>query len=203
MEASKTKTVKRPFLSSPGKIIKRSIFLGLIWVLIHCLWATIVGLRDFKGQADLAIVLGNEVYKDGSLSPWLRGRVDAALNLYRNKQVKKILVSGGVGDSKFPEGDGMRNYLLQQGVPAQDIFTDNEGDNSYLTAKNFITLNQKEHFRSVVVVSSFFHLLRCRYIVKKLGFENVATDHSRNYYWKDIFYLMREFPAYYKYMLVY
>ncbi|MBO9634200.1 MAG: YdcF family protein [Chitinophagaceae bacterium] len=195
--------MKRPSSSTLGKIFWRTILAGLIWMIIHCSWATIVGLRDFTGQADVAIVLGNEVYKDGSLSPWLRGRVNAALVLYRNKQVKKIMVSGGVGDSKFPEGDGMRNYLVQQGVPEQDIFTDNEGDNSYLTAKNFIVLNQQEHFRSAVVVSSFFHVLRCRHIVKKLGFENVATDHSRNYYWKDILYLMREFPAFYKYMLVY
>lgn len=148
-------------------------------------------------------MLGNEVYKDGSLSPWLKGRVDAALALYRNKQVKRIFVSGGVGDSKFPEGDAMRNYLVQQGVPPEDIFTDNEGDNSYLTAKNFIALNEKEHFRSAVVVSSYFHVLRSKYIVQKLGFENVSGDHSRAYFGKDILGLMREFPAFYKYVLVY
>ncbi|WP_127127672.1 YdcF family protein [Pseudoflavitalea rhizosphaerae] len=185
------------------RLLKRCISLVLLWMIVHCTWATVVGLQDFRTQADVAIVLGNEAYSDGSLSPWLKGRVDAALRLYRNQQVKMIMVSGGIGESGFPEGDAMRNYLVEQGVPAKDIFTDNKGDNSYFTAKNFIALNQQEHFRSAVVVSSWFHVLRCRYIVKKLGFENVATDHSRAYFWKDIFGLVREFPAYYKYMLVY
>lgn len=186
-----------------SKVFRRSLLLVFIWMVIHCSWAAIVGLRDFKGNADVAIVLGNTVYRDGSLSPWLKGRVDAALTLYRNKQVRKIMVSGGTGDSGYPEGDAMRDYLLQQGVPSGDIFTDNEGANSYLTAKNFMTLNQVYHFRSAVVVSSWFHVLRCKYIVKKLGFENVEGDHSRSYFGKDVLYVMREFPAFYKYMLVY
>lgn len=172
-------------------------------MVIHCSWAAIVGLRDFKGQADVAIVPGSEVYRDGSLSPWLKGRVDAALALYRKGQVNKIFVSGGVGDSQFPEGDAMRNYLEQQGVPLQDIFTDNEGDNTYLTAKHFIALNEKEHFRSAVAVSSYYHMLRSKYIIQKMGFKNLSTDHSRAYFGKDILSLMREFPAFYKYMLVY
>jgi len=186
-----------------SKIFRRGLLLLLTWMVIHCTWATIVGLRPFKGKADVAIVLGNQVYKDGTLSPWLRGRVDAALNLYQNKQVKKIFVSGGIGDTKFPEGDGMRNYLVQKGVPDSVIIVDNLGDNSYHTAKNFITLNEKEHFDAAVVVSSYYHILRCKYIIKKLGYENVASDYSRSFFWQDMIGLVREFPAFYKYMLVY
>lgn len=186
-----------------SKIFWRGLLLIFIWMVVHSTWAAIVGLRDFKGNADVAVVLGNEAFADGSLSPWLKGRVDAALTLYRNQQVKKIFVSGGIGDSEFPEGDAMRNYLLQHGVPASDIFTDNEGNNSYLTAKNFITLNRQEHFRSAVVVSSWYHVLRCKYIVKKLGFDNVEGEHSTTYFGRDIISLLREFPAYYKYMIVY
>lgn len=70
-----------------SRFFLRILYLVFIWMIVHCNWATIVGLRDFKGQADVAIVPGN------------------------------------------------------------------------LTAKNFITLNQTEHFRSAVAVSSFFHLL--------------------------------------------
>ncbi|NML21776.1 YdcF family protein [Pseudoflavitalea sp. G-6-1-2] len=185
------------------KWIKRVLQLLVLWVAVHCSIAAIVGLRSFDGKADVAIVLGNEVYKDGTLSPWLRGRVDAALHLYNNHQVKKIFVSGGIGDSGYPEGDAMRNYLIQQGVPVADIITDNLGNNSYLTAKNFVEANQQLKYESAVAVSSWFHVLRCKYILQKLGVKKVYGDHSRSYFGKDILYLLREFPAYYKYMLVY
>ena len=186
-----------------SKIFWRTLLGIFIWMVIHSIVVARVGMRSFEGKADVAIVLGNEVYKDGTLSPWLRGRVDAALNLYKKQQVKKIFVSGGIGESKYPEGDAMRDYLIQQGVPVSDIFTDNLGNNSYLTAKNFMELNQQQHFQSAVAVTSWFHVLRSKYIIQKLGFRNVYGDHSRSYFGKDILYLLREFPAYYKYMLAY
>lgn len=175
----------------------------LAWFFLHCLWVVQDGMRDFKGQADVAIVLGSTVFKDGSLSPWLQGRVDAALDLYRNHQVKKIFVSGGIGTSDYPEGDGMRHYLLEQGVPDSAIVVDNYGNNSYLTAKNFLTWNQTAQCRSAVVATSFYHITRSKYIVKKMGLSAVEGDCSKYSAIKDWFGLTREFPAFYKYWLVY
>lgn len=182
----------------------RILFLvGLTWFLVHCSWVTWDGLRPFTGSADVAVVLGNAVNKDGTLSPWLQGRVDAALQLYRNKQVKKIFVSGGIGKSKFPEGDAMRNYLVSHGVDSSLVIVDNEGSNSYLTAKHLVELREKGHFSSAVLVSSFYHITRCKYITRKLGFVNVSGDYSRTFFWQDAFGLAREFVAFYKYVLVY
>ncbi len=79
--------------------------------------------------------------------PGCRGRVDEALRLYRNRQVHKLFVSGGIGKTRYPEGDGMRNYLVAKGVPTEDIIVDNEGDNSYLTARNFQNLNKQGNFK--------------------------------------------------------
>lgn len=177
--------------------------LFLAWFFLHCLWVVKDGMHGFSGQADVAIVLGSTVFRDGSLSPWLKGRVDAALQLYRNKQVKKIFVSGGIGTSDYPEGDGMHQYLLSQGVPDSAILVDNYGNNSYLTAKNFLSWNHGAHNRSAVVVTSFYHVTRSKYIVKKLGFPTVGGDWSKYSALKDWFGLAREFPAFYKYWLVY
>src|SRR5688572_27829007 len=99
----------------------------LAWFFLHCLWVVWDGFREPATHADIAVVLGNTVYADGTLSPWLKGRVDEALRLYRNGRVKQIFVSGGTGTSFYPEGDGMRNYLVQQGVPDKDILVDNFG----------------------------------------------------------------------------
>jgi vancomycin permeability regulator SanA len=175
----------------------------LAWFFVHCLWVVKDGFRDFTGRADIAIVFGSTAFADGSLSPWLKGRVDEGLRLYRNKQVKKIMVSGGIGTSDYPEGDAMRNYLVQQGVPKEDIWVDNEGDNSYLTAVNFLSFNRTTGYTSAVVVSSYYHITRCKYIVKKLGFPHVEGATSGYRAVKDWYGLAREFPALYKYWWMY
>jgi vancomycin permeability regulator SanA len=182
---------------------RAAALLFLAWFFLHCLWVVKDGMRDFTGQADVAIVLGSTVFKDGSLSPWLKGRVDAALQLYRNHQVKKIFVSGGIGTSDYPEGDGMQHYLLAQGVPDSAILVDNYGNNSYLTAKNFQAWNETAPYQSAVVVTSYYHVTRCKYIMSKLGSPAAGGASSEYRAVKDWWGLLREFPAFYKYMLVY
>jgi len=185
------------------KVIKRCIIVFLLWFLIHCVYISIDGLKNFSGKADIAIVLGSTVLDDGSVSPWLKGRVDKALQLYKNGQVKKIFVSGAIDQNHFAEGDIMKNYLLQNGVDSTDVITDNKGVNSYHTAVNFINLNRDNKYSNCVLVTSFYHVSRCKYILRKLGFENVKSDHSEYFSLRDSFKLFREFFAFYKYVLVY
>lgn len=186
--------------------LKRFILFISIWLIIHSAYITYDGLNDYKGKADVAVVLGNHVYADGSLSSWLQGRVDKALELYKDGRVKKIFVSGGISkkeDGGYPEGDAMRNYLIRKGVASTDIIADNAGINTFYTAKNFIDWNNDQHYSSVLVVSQFFHATRTKYIFKKLGYKNVFSASSEAYRINDVIGLLREVPAFYKYMLLY
>lgn len=103
-----------------NKWVKRIAVLLLVWLCLHITYITIDGCYDYQGRADVAIILGNHVFADGHLSPWLKGRVDKALDLYRQGRVKKIFASGGISENpegNYPEGDAMKNYLQQQGFP--------------------------------------------------------------------------------------
>ncbi len=174
------------------------------WFLIHITYVTYDGLRDYKGNADVGIILGSPVFADSTLSPWLQGRVDEAIKLYKEKRIIKIFASGGDGkDYGVREGDAMKKYLKEKGVPLNDIIVDNDGNNSFLTAKDFIKLNDSLHFSSAIVVTSFYHITRCKYIIKKLGFKNVEGCASEKYFFKDGYGLFREFFAFYKYLIFY
>lgn len=195
---------KRSFFRN--KWLKRIVIVLLLWIVVHVAWITIDGMRDNCTQADVAIILGNTVFHNYRLSSWLQGRVDVALQLYKQGKVKKIFASGGISrpeDGGCPEGDAMKKYLVAHGVPAGDVIADNKGQNTYLTAKNFIDWNKDQHYTSAVVVSQFYHITRSKYILHKLGFEQVQQASSRAYAWDDITATLREVPAFYKYMLVY
>ena len=183
--------------------LRIAILIGLAWFFLHCLWVVYDGMQPFKGKADVAVVLGTTVFIDGTVSPWLQGRIDEALCLYRNGQVKKIFVSGGYFTSGYAEGDAMQYYLLDRGVDSSDIIVDNYGDNTYLTARNLIAWNEKAQYSSAVAVSSFYHLTRTKYIFRKLGFKNISTSGSNAYFWADWHGLTREFLAFYYYLLKY
>ncbi len=189
-----------------NKWLRRITLFMLTWISIHIIYITADGLHDYDGKADVAIILGNQVYADGHLSSWLQGRVDEALLLYKQGKVKMIYASGGISkneDGDYPEGDGMKKYLLQHGVPEAAVVADNHGQNTFLTAKDFIAWNQSYHYTSAIVVSQFYHITRSKYILHKLGFSNVYNAASKKYFIADIIGTLREVPAFYKYMIMY
>ena len=187
-----------------NKKIKAAFYLLIAWFVLHTTYVCYDGLHNYRGNAEVAIILGNEVYADSSLSPWLKGRVDKALELYQQKRVKKIFASGGPGEFGVAEGDAMKAYLIKRNVPAEDIIADNKGKNTYFTAKDFLALNDSLHFLSAIAVTSFYHITRTKYIIKKLGFKNVrGVSSDAIFLSKDWFALIREFFAFYKYMIFY
>jgi vancomycin permeability regulator SanA len=177
-----------------------------LWVVLHLAYIIVDGTRDYAGSADVAVILGNRVFPDGSMSSWLKGRVDKALELYRQGRVRKIYASGGYypeEEGVHREGDVMKAYLIAQGVKDSDVVADNQGQNSYLTAVDFLKWNQGQHFNSVIVVSQFYHITRCKYIFHKMGATQVYGASSDSCTWSDIIPTLREVPAFYKYLLAY
>ncbi len=73
-------------------------------------------------EAYTAIVLGAYVSKSGYLSGILQDRVETAIELYKQKKVKRFLLSGDHGRTDYDEVNSMRNYLLKKGIKTEDIF---------------------------------------------------------------------------------
>ena len=97
----------------------------------------------------------------------------------------------------------MKQYLVQQGVPAEDEIADNDGKNTYFTAEDYLKWNEKEKYQSVIIVSQFYHITRCKYIFHKVGIPHLHHVSSDVYSWRDIPGTIREVPAFYKYLILY
>jgi vancomycin permeability regulator SanA len=179
------------------------LVLLVVWGVSHAAYTTIDGLHDYTGHADIAVVLGNRVYAGGRLSPLLQGRVDRALRLYREGLVPRIMVSGGRGrrEDRYPEGLAMKQYLVAHGVPGDRIIEDNDGENTYLTGKDFLPVADSLHLSSAIIVSSFYHVTRAKYIFRKLGFRDVHSVSSDVFFWNDLVALPRDCAGFYVYLV--
>lgn len=157
------------------------------------------GLIDERSPSDVAIVLGNQVHPDGSPSPRLAARLDAAVGLYRDGVVGQVLVSGGTGREGVPEGDAMRTYLMHHGIPDSAIIVDNAGVDTWATAKNARTIMNAKSMTSAIVVSQYFHISRTRLAFRKQGLK-VGGVHARFFEARDLYSTARELPAYVSYL---
>lgn len=181
------------------KIMKISCLM-LIWFVFHILFITIDGLMDKKQLADVGVVLGNKVEKDGKPSERLRYRLEKAVELYRGGYFKSVIVSGGVGAEGYDEAKIMKQYLIQKGVPDDKILVDSMGANTMMTAQNVKTMMEDMQFKSVMVITQFYHISRTKLAFHKAGVEEVYSAHADYFEWRDGYSLFREFFAYYKYL---
>lgn len=129
----------------------------------------------------VAIVLGAEIYPDGTPSPFLRGRLEVAKALFEAGKVQAILVSGDNRADHYNEPDGMRNYLIRAGVPAAKVVADYAGLDTYDTC-----VRAKVIFgvSAATMVTQSYHLPRTVATCRAVGIDawGVGDDSVRGYH---------------------
>lgn len=172
------------------------------WIALHSVWTINAGMNAQPRPADVAIVLGTRVERSGAPSWRLRERLDRAFELHQSGVVKNILVSGGLGREGFEEADVMRDYLAGRGVPNEKIFVDRNGYDTYETARRAKQIMDAQNFHSAVIVSHYYHLPRAVFTLKRFGITDVsAAAVNIPPMWRDAWNVLREFAAFYFYLL--
>src|SRR5215207_9035909 len=187
------------------KRTKRVLLLvALPITLAFTLAATLIvadGLTDEIHAADVAIVPGNTVEKDGRPSARLSARLDQTVALYREGLFPEVIVSGGVGSEGFDEAEVMKRYLVEKGVPEGTIHVDEGGATTHLTARNASRMMRENGWRSAMVVTQYFHVPRMRLALERSGVTPVFSAHARYFELRDVYSIAREVVGYGAYLL--
>lgn len=139
--------------------------------------------------AEVALVPGAALTKDGGLSSVFTARVNGAIELYKEKKVSKILVSGDNSTLSHNEVSPARIYLINKGILDQDIFLDHAGFDTYSSmyrARDIFGVS------SIIISTQSFHLPRAVFIARQLGIEAYGvradiTNLRTSNYFREIF----------------
>ena len=114
-------------------------------------------------KPDVILVLGAGVRPNGSPSNMLEDRLLTALRLYEAGICEKILVSGDHGSEYYDEVNVMKSYLIQKGIPSENVFMDHAGFSTYdsvyrakaiFGVKKPLIVTQEYHsFRSLMIAN--------------------------------------------------
>ncbi len=126
-------------------------------------------------KADAILVLGAYVFPNGTVSWMLNDRLAEACELYNNAKADKILVSGDHGRKDYDEVNAMKKFLMQKGVPAQNVFMDHAGFNTY---ESLYRARDVFQVKRVIIVTQRYHLMRAVFVARELGLEayGIASD---------------------------
>ena len=135
-----------------------------LWIMWRDFWVSRLD-ADTMRPADVAVVLSTRSYEGGRLNPCLVARVEAAVELYRARKVKKLVMTGGVSRDLQSSAGNMQMIAEKMGVPKGDIIQEREAGNTFeniVFSRKFI-----ENSPRVVIVSAGFHLARARMMADK------------------------------------
>lgn len=153
------------------------------------------GAADNYNICDIGIVFGN--------SSMIQERTEKAVAMYQAGRVRKLLFTGGTGgisDTKndIAEALKMLSLAISMGVPEADILIENQAKNSFENVKYSIKLLQQKNLlkkiKSIMIITSDFHLKRCyaiffKYLPNKhyslVGVKNGYSD-CENWFQSDM-----------------
>jgi SanA protein len=170
-----------------------TLLLGAALLLVNLVVGVLPTQRILQAPPNLpksyAIVLGAGV-RGERLSGALQERMNKAIELYREKVVEKILLTGDGTDQWYNETYAMERFALRNDIPRENIFVDQEG---YSTATSLTRARRVFAVESAYIISQDYHLPRALWIASKLGID--AWGIASNSRESDPFYTYREILA--------
>ena len=149
------------------------------------------GDSELLTDIDYIVVLGAGIRR-GKPSPMLEDRLKTGISLYNNDISNKILITGDHMNDDYDEVTVMKNYLLEHGIPEEDIITDNYGISTYdsiYRVKNVYKSNK------VVIVSQRYHLYRALFLSDNLDLKSYGVEADLRYYYGQWYREIREILA--------
>lgn len=153
---------------------------GLLAAVVLYLGVTFVQVwraaRDDQARPAQAIVVFGAAQYNGVPSPVLAARLDHAIELYERDLAPVIVVTGGnqPGD-QFTEATASANYLIQRGVPDDDVLREVSGTSSWQSLAAAANFLDDRSITDVLLVSDPFHSLRIRAMASELGLEGHSS----------------------------
>lgn len=210
---AKTKRAKRATRGAGRGRFKRIVFkllrigafaaaLGVFWC-GYMLWqiSSYTQPRDIA-QADVGIVLGAALWNNVP-SPGLGERLDYAIRLYEQGRFESLIVSGGLDNngSTITEAQGMRNYLVDHGIPPGAIAMEPESTSTYENLLFSKSIMEQKGWQSAIIISHDFHSARSHDIASYLRMEPYQVVGTKTRYISYAKSELREVLAYTKWQL--
>ncbi len=128
----------------------------------------------------LAIIFGGGMKNNGTeMSDMQWDRVEVGAELFKNKKVERVMITGDDGWSKADEITAMHAQLIELGVPAEKISADPHG---YRTYESCLRETSLYNVTSAIVISQSFHLPRIQYLCEHFGMYTTLVQADKREY---------------------
>lgn len=124
---------------------------------------------------DCAVVCGCQADAQGRPTELLKTRVEKAVELWKDRKVKYLLMSGGAVHNEYTEAEVMKAYAVELGAPESYIVEEKRAISTYHNLKYGAEVMKHCGFKNCVVVTSGWHLRKADHYARKAGVRYVMA----------------------------
>jgi len=155
-------------------------YIGIIGAVIILMSSCVMnGTRTFKKHAGAepfdAIIVPGYPFEDGEWSMIIKIRVYWASYLYKTGLTKNIIFSGSSVYSPYVESQIMSLYAQKLGVPASNIYTEEEAEHSSENLYYSYKMAKRKGFKKVALATDPFQTLFLKSFIKEMGFNDLVS----------------------------
>jgi SanA protein len=122
----------------------------------------------------VGLLLGTSKYMNtGSVNPYYKHRVEAAVALYNANKIEFVLVSGDNGSTNYNEPLLFKNDLIKLGIPEDKIFLDYAG---FSTLDSILRAQKIFGLKRFTVISQKFHNERALFLANHKGIKVIGFN---------------------------
>lgn len=137
---------------------------------------------------DAIIVLGNSPNRNNTPNPFLKQRIEKAVQLFNDSYSDKIILSGGT-KNKISEANIMEKYCLNKGIPSSALFKENDSMSTKQNLKYSNEILEKLNLQSGIVITNRHHVKRTRLLAASQNLDNFEILNSDDNWLTCLFYL--------------
>jgi SanA protein len=168
----------------------------VLFVVVHVQTAHLIDIIPTTGElmekAPVVLVLGAAVKEDGDPSDALKDRLLVGIDVWKRGYAERILVTGDDGKFHTDEVSVMKKFLMDQGVPEEDILVDGKG---YRTFESCRRAKEELKIDHAIIITQRFHMARALYLCEALGVDSVGVTSDLQPYEDSTYYWLRDLAA--------
>ncbi|AWP28251.1 MULTISPECIES: YdcF family protein [Paenibacillus] len=191
-------TKKRAWLRRGMYALLSLVVLGVLWS-GYAYWKIESAESSPAEKADVGIILGASMWGDQP-SPGLRERLEQALVEYNAGRFDTFIVSGGLDKPgyTYTEAEGMRNFLVEAGVPEERIYLENEATSTYENLLYSQDIMENNGWKTAIIITHDYHGTRSMEVATTLGYDHPSMSLTESTVLPMVKHKSREVLAYTK-----
>ena len=172
-------SLRRLYRAGRRQVTRAAVATTVIYTLLFhtgFMWFVAEPLRvaELARPADVIVVFAGGVGESGQAGGGYQERVKEAMDLYRAERAPRLIFSSGY-QFVFREAEVMKDLAVANGIPASAILLETRAANTFENVSHVAAILQREQWRSVLLVSSPYHMRRALLTWNKVAPEVIVT----------------------------